>query len=69
MTEPLRQGEALFSIAEAATACGVGKRTIRRRLDEGTGSEDQERLTPKPSLCEIDRPHLGHTMWRNSEKR
>ena len=43
MTEPLRQGEALFSIAEAATACGVSKRTIRRRLDEGTGNEDQER--------------------------
>ena len=35
MTEPLRQGEALFSIAEAAAACGVSKRTIRRRLDEG----------------------------------
>jgi len=41
MTEPLRQGEALFSIAEAATACGVGNRA-RRSLDEGTGSEEQE---------------------------
>ena len=32
MTEPLRQGEALFSIAEAAAACGVGNRA-RRSLD------------------------------------
>ena len=43
MTEPLRQGEALFSTAEVAAACGVSKRTIKRRLDEGTGSEEQER--------------------------
>ena len=33
MTEPLRQGEALFSIAEAAAACGVGKHT-RNSLDK-----------------------------------
>ena len=33
MAEPLRQGEALFSIAEAAAACGVGNRT-RNSLDK-----------------------------------
>ena len=32
MSEPLRQGEALFSIAEAAAACGVGNRA-RHSLD------------------------------------